>query len=95
MIFGAGRGSTYPDKDSSSYALSGGAIRAASQDDAALVEHWGFDLGGSLFAGKPACCIDAGDIKTVTHDKAGNRDRMQTKTREILVPPSRLPILVY
>ena len=57
VIFGAGHGSTYPGKDSSGYALAADAIRAASQDDAALVEHWDFDLGGPLFDGKPVCCI--------------------------------------
>ncbi|CAN7602252.1 arginase family protein [Mesorhizobium amorphae] len=39
VIFGAGHGSTYPGKDSSGHALAADAIRAASQDDAALVEH--------------------------------------------------------
>ena len=66
VIFGAGHGSTYPGKDSSGYALAAGAIRAASQVDAALIEHWDFDLGGPLFGDKPVCCIDAGDIPT-TH----------------------------
>ena len=64
VIFGAGHGSTYPGKDSSGYALAADAIRAASQADAALLEHWDFDLGGPLFDGKPVCCIDAGDIPT-------------------------------
>jgi agmatinase len=67
VIFGAGHGSTYLGKDSSGYALAADAIRAASQDDAALVEHWDFDLGGPLFDGKPVCCIDAGDIPTTMH----------------------------
>ena len=68
VIFGAGHGSTYPGKDSSGYALAADAIRAASQVDAALVEHWDFDLGGPLFGDKPVCCIDAGDIPTTMHD---------------------------
>ncbi|MDG4875115.1 arginase family protein [Mesorhizobium sp. WSM4935] len=49
VIFGAGHGSTYPDQDSSGHALAAGAVRAASRDDAPLVEHWDFDLGGPLF----------------------------------------------
>ena len=65
VIFGAGHGSTYPDQDSSGYALAADAIRAASQDDAAFVEHWDFDLGGPLFDGKPVCCIDVGDIPKI------------------------------
>ncbi|NLS21167.1 agmatinase [Rhizobium sp. P40RR-XXII] len=92
-IFGAGHGSTYPGKDSSGYLLAADAIRAASQDDAALVEHWDFDLGGPLFDGKPACCIDAGDIATIMHDNAGNRARIEAKTREMLALPV-VPILL-
>ena len=83
VIFGAGHGSTYPGKDSSGYALAADAIRAASKDDAPLVEHWDFDLGGPLFDGKPICCVDAGD----------NRARIETKTREVLSLPA-VPILV-
>ncbi len=64
VIFGAGHGSTYPGQDSTGYTLAANAIRAASQFDAGLIEHWDFDLGGQLFDGKPVCCIDAGDIPT-------------------------------
>ncbi|QND60292.1 agmatinase [Mesorhizobium huakuii] len=93
VIFGAGHGSTYPGKDSSGYALAADAIRAASQGDAPLVEHWDFDLGGPLFDGKPACCVDAGDISTILHDNAENRVRIEAKTREVLALPA-VPILL-
>ncbi|MEH7903761.1 agmatinase [Rhizobium laguerreae] len=93
VIFAAGHGSTYPGKDSSGYVLAAGAIRAVSQDDAALVEHWDFDLGGPLFDGKPVCCIDAGVVETTMHDNAGNRARIEVKTREILSMPA-MPILL-
>lgn len=93
VIFGAGHGSTYPGKDSSGYALAADAIRAASQADTALVENWDFDLGGPLFDGKQVCCIDAGDIPTSMHDNAGNRARIEAKTREILALPGA-PILL-
>ncbi|MBY3036871.1 MULTISPECIES: agmatinase [Rhizobium] len=93
VIFAAGHGSTYPGKDSSGYVLAADAIRAVSQDDAALVEHWDFDLGGPLFDGKPVCCIDAGVVETTMHDNAGNRARIEVKTREILSMPAT-PILL-
>ncbi|MCH4546582.1 agmatinase [Rhizobium changzhiense] len=93
VIFAASHGSTYPDKDSSGYVLAADAIRAASQDDAAIVEHWDFDLGGPLFDGKPVCCIDAGDVETTMYDNAGNRARIEVKTREILSVPA-VPILL-
>ncbi len=84
VIFGAGHGSNYPGEDSSGYALAADAIRAASQADTALVGNWDFDLGGPLFDDKPVCCIDVGDISTIMHDNAGNRARIEAKTREIL-----------
>lgn len=92
-IFGAGHGSTYPGKDSSGYALSAGAIRTASQDDAGLVEHWDFDLGGPLFDAKPISCVDVGNVETVMHDNAGNRSRIEAKMREVLALPA-VPILL-
>jgi agmatinase len=93
VIFAAGHGSNYPGKDSSGYALAADAIRAASQGDAAFIEHWDFDLGGPLFDGKPASCIDAGDVPTTMHDNAGNRARIEAKTREVLALPA-VPILL-
>ncbi|MBY5854392.1 agmatinase [Rhizobium ruizarguesonis] len=93
VIFAAAHGSTYPGKDSSGYALAAHTIRAASQEDAGLVEHWDFDLGGPLFGGGPVSCIDAGDIPTTLHDNAGNRARIEAKTRDVLSMPA-VPILV-
>ena len=93
VIFSAAHGSTYPGKDSSGHALAADAIRAASQGDAALVEHWDFDLGGPLFDGKPGCCIDTGDVPTSLHDNAGNRARIEAKTREVLALQA-VPILL-
>ncbi|RWX81582.1 agmatinase [Neorhizobium lilium] len=93
VIFGVGHGSTYPGKDSSGYTLAADAIRAASQDDIPLVEHWDFDLGGPLFNGEPGCCIDDGNICTVMHDNVGNRARIQAKIREILALQA-VPILL-
>ncbi|MDC9813300.1 MULTISPECIES: agmatinase [Rhizobium] len=93
VIIAAAHGSTYPGKDSSGYALAADAIRTASQDDAGLVEHWDFDLGGPLFDGRPVSCIDAGNIETTMHDNAGNRTRIEVKTREVLALPA-VPILL-
>jgi len=93
VIFGAGHGSAYPGKDSSGHALAADAIRAASQDDAPLVEHWDFDLGGPLFDGRPTCCIDAGNVATAMHDNASNRARIEAKTREVLSVPA-VPVLL-
>lgn len=93
VIFGAGHGSTYPGKDSSGYTLAADAIRAASQGDASLVEHWDFDLGGPLFNGGPGCGIDIGNIQTKMDDNEGNRALIEAKTREVLALQA-VPILL-
>jgi agmatinase len=93
VIFGAGYGSTYRGKDSSGYGDAADAIRLASQDDAPLIEHWDFDLGGPLFDGKPVSCIDIGNVPTTLHDNENNRRRVEAKTREILAM-SAVPILL-
>ncbi len=83
-IFGVGHGTTYPGRDSGGHALAADAIRAASQEDASLIERWDFDLDGPLFNGGPVSCVDAGDVETVTDDGVGNRARIEQKTREVL-----------
>lgn len=93
VIFGAAHGSNYPGDDSGGYAGAAAAIRAASQAEVQFVEHWDFDLGGPLFDGGPICYVDAGDVATTMHDNAGNRARIEAKTREILALPA-IPILL-
>lgn len=93
VIFGAGHGSPYPGKDGSGYALAADAIRAASQEDAPLIEHWDFDLSGPLFDGTPISCIDDGDLATTPSGAAANRAAIEAKTREILAS-SAVPILI-
>lgn len=93
VIFGAGHGTTYHGKDSRGHALAPAALRAASQEDASLIDHWDFDLGGPLFADGPHCCVDIGDVPTAMHDNLSNRARIETQTRDIL-SASAIPILV-
>ncbi|GHA19683.1 agmatinase [Devosia pacifica] len=92
-IIGVGHCTTYPDQDSSGHALAAAAIRAASQEDAALVEHWDFDLGRPLFDGNPISCADWGDIETVMGESLGNRARIEQRTREAL-SQNAVPILM-
>ncbi len=93
VIFGAPHGSPYPGEDNSGHEAAADAICAASQDDAPLVEHWDFDLGGPLFDGGPLSCIDRGNVPTVAGDGAGNRALIEAKTREILAS-SAVPIML-
>lgn len=84
VIFGAGHGTTYPGKDSAGYAGAADAIRKASQADAPFVGNWDFDLGGPLFNGGPASCMDSGNLATSMPDNAGNRALIEARTRELL-----------
>lgn len=93
VIFGVGHCTNYPGRDSGGYALAADAIRVASQEDAALVEHWDFDIGGLLFDGGPITCTDAGNVETVMGDGVGNRARIEQKTREVLAQDA-VPILI-
>lgn len=85
VIFGADHCTAYPGGHNGGDASAADAIRRASQEDAPLVEHWDFDLGGPLFAGRPVCCVDGGNVATAMHDNAGNRSRIEAKTREVLL----------
>lgn len=92
MIFGAGHGSAYPGRPSRS-ATAAAAIRAASADEAPLIGHWDFDLGGPLFGDEPVCCVDIGDVATAAEDAAGNRAAISAQTAEVL-GASAVPILL-
>ena len=84
VLFGAGHGSTYQGSDSSGHAMAPDAIRQASLEDAELVTHWDFDLGGPLFNGGPISCIDIGDLPLQTSDGEANRTLIEQTTRDIL-----------
>jgi agmatinase len=93
VLFGAGFGSAYPGSEDTGHALAADMIRAASQEDAPLIDHFDFDLGGPLFDGKPVSCIDIGNINTIHHDNAGNRARIEAQTRQAL-DQKAVPILL-
>jgi agmatinase len=92
MIFGAGHGSAYPGRPSRS-ATAAAAIRAASGDEAPLIGHWDFDLGGPLFGDEPISCVDIGDVATAAEDAAGNRAAIAAQTAEVL-GAAAVPILL-
>ncbi len=83
-IFGVGHCTPYPDRDGGRHAQAADAIRAASQEDAPLLDHWDFDLGGPLFEGGQLACADWGDIPTVEGDGIGNRTRIEQTIRNVL-----------
>lgn len=93
VMFGAPHGTTYPGKNSDGYASAANEIRAASMEDADLIENWDFDLDGPLFSGHPPCCVDIGDLPTSMDANARNRDLIEARTREILAS-SAIPLMI-
>lgn len=93
VLFGAPHGSDYPGKDSSGYATAAHQLRAASAEDADLIENWDFDLDGPLFDGRAICCVDIGDLPTTAHENTRNRRLIKSKTREILAAAAR-PVMI-
>lgn len=91
-MLGVRHATAYPDQEIAGHALAANAIRAASQEDARLIAHWDFDLGGPLFAGGPVTCIDGGDIETSAYDNEANRRRIEAHTRSV-VAQDAVPIL--
>jgi agmatinase len=93
VIFGAPHGTPYPGADTCAFADAAAAIRAASQEDAYLLDSWDFDLGGPLLDGCAEGCVDVGDLPTMTDDGARNRKLIEAKTREILAA-SAVPLMI-
>jgi len=84
VLFGAPHGTPYKDIDNEPYAGAANAMRAAMEEDSAWPDHWDFDLDGPLLGDGGFKLADAGDLKTSSHDAAGNRVLIETATAEIL-----------
>jgi agmatinase len=60
-----------------------GAVRAASRRFVRFRDHYDFDLGGPLFAGKTVRIVDCGDVAMRSGDFAGNAKRTEEVVRAI------------
>lgn len=83
VIFGAPHGTPYKGIDNRLHAGSAKAFRAALAADAEWLDHWDYDLGGTLLAGGFRLA-DLGDLATTPKDGAANRKRIEATTRRIL-----------
>lgn len=83
VIFGAPHGTPYKGIDNRLHADSAKAFRAALAADAEWLDHWDYDLGGTLLAGGFRLA-DLGDLATTPKDGAANRKRIEATTRRIL-----------
>ncbi len=82
-IFGAPHGTPYKGIDNRVHAGSAKAFRAALAADFEWLEHWDFDLGGTLLEGGFRLA-DLGDLATRPNDGAGNRKSIEACTKLIL-----------
>jgi agmatinase len=83
VIFGAPHGTPYKGIDNRLHAGSAKAFRTALAADAEWLDHWDYDLGGTLLAGGFRLA-DLGDLATTPKDGAANRKRIEATTRRIL-----------
>lgn len=82
-VFGAPHGTPYEGIDNRRHAGAAKAFRAALAADAEWLDHWDFDLGGTLLDGGFRLA-DLGDLATKPKDGAANRKRIEAATRRIL-----------
>ncbi|HUR43488.1 MAG TPA: arginase family protein [Aestuariivirga sp.] len=82
-IFGAPHGTPYKAIDNRIHATAPGAFRAALAVDAEWLDHWDFDLGGTLLR-HGLKLADLGDLPTKPASGAHNRKLIEACTRRIL-----------
>lgn len=82
-IFGAPHGTPYPEIDNSIHRGAPDAFRAALVEDAEWLDHWDFDLGGTLLQNGQKIC-DLGNLRTRPRDGRHNRALIEQTTRQIL-----------
>ena len=83
VIFGAPHGTPYESKDNTVFAPAADALRHALQKDIDFIDHWDFDLGGSLLAESDFKVADAGNVDTAPLDGANNRAKITEATARI------------
>ena len=69
------------------------AIRRASMQADDRLERWDFDLGGTVFDGRPVRAVDCGDIAGMPHDPSVHTRATETAVKAIL-GAGALPIVL-
>jgi agmatinase len=82
--FVAPHGTPYKSIDNRVHQRAGDSIRAALAGDGAWLDHWDFDFDGRLFPRAGFKAVDLGNLATKPRDGAGNRRKIETRTRSIL-----------
>jgi agmatinase len=69
------------------------AVRRASKRISLGLDRWDFDIGGTVFDGKPIKVVDVGDVPGDPRDLRGHYDRAEKAVRKILAAKA-LPIAI-
>lgn len=93
VVFGAPHGTPYEGIDNSMFAPSAPALREAVEEDWLWLDHWDYDLGGTLLAERDFAVVDAGDLETSPLDGPGNRTKIQ-EMAERIVAAGAAPIMI-
>lgn len=90
VILGAGYGSPYPDDNEVSYEVTTAsedapdAIRNAANESSSNIDHFDFDLDGTLLGNSPRNLVDAGNLNLSSTDGPENRRTIQSAISETL-----------
>ncbi len=93
VLFGAPHGTPYPGIDNRPHAGAMQALREAMANDADWVEHWNYDVGGTLLGPRGFRLGDLGDLPTVSEDGPGNRILIHD-TVQAVVAAGAVPMMV-
>ena len=89
-ILGAPEGTPYPARGEVGYELTTKsadapqAIRDSANETSSNIDHYDYDLGGTLLGDGKRRLVDCGDLLLNATDGPGNRDAIQTATRAVL-----------
>jgi agmatinase len=93
-VFGAPHGTVYPGQDNRVFEDAPKSIRKAMLQESVWLDHYDFDLGGTLYPnGSKFRLADLGDLTTASEDGPGNRSLIEATARAILKAGS-LPIMI-
>jgi len=85
VVFGAPHGTPYDGVDNSHYARAAQALRDAIGLEWSWLDHYDFDLGGTVLGDPPLKVLDIGDLPTTANgDGPGNRAKIAETTASIL-----------
>jgi agmatinase len=93
VLFGAPHGTPYPLINNRVHEEAPEALRSAMSEDTRWINHWDFDLGGTLDGGGDFRFGDMGDLRTLPDDGPGNRALIHETTCEIL-GAGAVPIMI-